>query len=38
MQFFATTTILKPPVPLKKPQATINALSTNMIAQKLNIS
>jgi hypothetical protein len=38
-QSFATNTILKPPVPLKKaPQTPLNMMSTNIIAQKLNIS
>lgn len=38
MQCFATNTVLKPPVPLKKPQSPLNAMSPNNIAQKLNIS
>jgi hypothetical protein len=38
IQFFASTTILKPPIPLKKTPIPINAMSTNNIAQKLNIS
>ena len=38
-QSFATNTILKPPVPLKKTtQTPLNMMSTNIIAQKLNIS
>jgi hypothetical protein len=38
IQCFASSTILKPPIPLKKTQSPINAMSTNCIAQKLNIS
>jgi hypothetical protein len=38
---FATSTILKPPVPLKKPQspiAALSAMSPSILAQRLNIS
>ena len=38
---FATSTVLKPPVPLKKPQSPvspISAMSPSSLAQKLNIS
>jgi hypothetical protein len=38
---FATTTILKPPIPLKKPQPPVSAVSSmspSVVAQRLNIS
>jgi hypothetical protein len=35
---FATSTILKPPIALKKPSPPPNTLSPSMLAQKLNIS
>ncbi len=35
---FATSTMLKPPIPLKKPQPTLSAMSPSSLAQKLNIS
>ena len=38
LQSFATNTVLKPPIPLKKPQSSLNIMSPNIIAQKLNIS
>lgn len=38
LQSFATTTVLKPPIPLKKPQIPANSMSPSMLAQKLNIS
>ena len=38
LQTFATNTVLKPPIPLKKPQSPLNVMSPNIIAQKLNIS
>ena len=38
LKSFATNTVLKPPIPLKKPQSSLNIMSPNIIAQKLNIS
>jgi len=35
---FATSSMLKPPIPLKKPQSPISVLSPSSLAQKLNIS
>lgn len=35
---FATSTILKPPIALKKPSPPPNSLSPSMLAQKLNMS
>jgi hypothetical protein len=39
---FSTTTILKPPIPLKRPTAPLNSplsqMSPSVLAQKLNIT
>ena len=35
---FATSTMLKPPIPIKKPTPIVSAMSPAFLAQKLNIS
>ncbi len=35
---FATSSMLKPPIPIKKPVTPVSAMSPSSLAQKLNIS